>query len=84
MGEDQFSINHPVVSYAFAIMEYVKTTDPDLYKRAQEYAEDLTGVHMEDFSLEEVDEDEETDPEENDITEQIFGDPQDEEFGEDE
>lgn len=71
MSEDQFSIKHPIVSYAFAIMEYVKTTDPSLFKRAEEYATDLTGVHLEDFVLEEVEEGEEDEPLENDITDEI-------------
>lgn len=78
MSDDQFSIKHPIVSYAFAIMEYVKNTDPTLFKRAAEYAEDLTGVHLDDFVLEEVEEDEESDPHENDITEDIVEEPIDE------
>jgi len=77
MSEDQFSIKHPIVSYAFAIMEYVKSTDPALFKRAEEYATDLTGVQLEDFVLQEVDEEDEIP--DNDITEDII-----EEIGEDE
>lgn len=49
------SFRHPVIAYAFAIVEYLKTTNPELYKRAVEYAEDLTGVELEGFELEEVD-----------------------------
>lgn len=82
MSDDQFSIKHPIVSYAFAIMEYVKNTDPGLFKRAEEYAQDLTGVHLEDFTLEEVEDDEESDPCENDITEDIVEEPLDEEYEE--
>lgn len=82
MSEDQFSIKHPIVSYAFAIMEYVKTTDPSLFKRAAEYAEDLTGVHLEDFVLEEVEDDEESDDRDNDITDEIVEEPSDEDFEE--
>jgi hypothetical protein len=67
--EDEYSIKHPIVSYAFAIMEYVQSTDPELFKRAVEYAEDLTGVNISDFKLEEIEEDEEE--RENDITEEI-------------
>jgi hypothetical protein len=67
--EDEYSIKHPIVSYAFAIMEYVQSTDPELFKRAVEYAEDLTGVNISDFKLEEIiDEDDDL---ENDITEEI-------------
>ena len=59
------SFNHPVIAYAFAILEYVKNTNPELYKRAVEYAEDLTGVELEGFELEEIerDLDEETEDE---------------------
>jgi hypothetical protein len=52
--EDGHSFKHPVVAYAFAIVEYLKNTNPELYKRAVEYAEDLTGVELEGFELEEV------------------------------
>ena len=52
---DGESFRHPVIAYAFAIVEYLKTTNPELYKRAVEYAEDLTGVELEGFELEEVD-----------------------------
>lgn len=48
------SFNHPVIAYAFAILEYVKNTNPELYKRAVEYAQDLTGVELEGFELEEI------------------------------
>lgn len=57
-NEDHYSIKHPVVSYAFAILEYVKNTDSELFKRAQQYAEDLTGVELQDFTLEESDSEE--------------------------
>lgn len=64
------SFRHPVIAYAFAIVEYLKTTNPELYKRAVEYAEDLTGVELEGFELEEVQKDEEEDlDEENDQNE---------------
>jgi hypothetical protein len=55
---DGESFRHPVIAYAFAILEYVKNTNPELYKRAVEYAEDLTGVELEGFELEEVEKDE--------------------------
>lgn len=81
MSDDQFSIKHPIVSYAFAIMEYVKTTNPELFKRAEEYASDLTGVHLDDFVLEEVEEGDE-EPLENDITDEIMEDSVDERYDE--
>ena len=68
MSDEEFSIKHPIVSYCFAIMEYVKKMNPELYARAEEYAEDLSGVRLGDFELSEVDEDTEYPP---DITDQI-------------
>lgn len=66
-GGDEF--RHPVVAYAFAIVEYLKTTNPEIYKRAVEYAEDLTGIELEGFELEEIQKDEDDLDEENDQNE---------------
>jgi hypothetical protein len=52
-NEESFHIEHPVVSYCFAVMEYIRDINPELFKKAVEYAEDLTGVVINDFSLEE-------------------------------
>lgn len=54
--EESFHIEHPIVSYCFAVMEYLRSVDPELYKKAVNYAEDLTGVIINDFSLEEKEE----------------------------
>lgn len=51
--EESFHIEHPIVSYCFAVMEYLRSVDPELFKKAVSYAEDLTGVIINDFSLEE-------------------------------
>ena len=51
--EESFHIEHPIVSYCFAVMEYLRSVDPELFKKAISYAEDLTGVVINDFSLEE-------------------------------
>jgi hypothetical protein len=51
-GQD-FHIEHPIVSYCFAVMEYIRDINPELFKKAVEYAEDLTGVVIQDFTLEE-------------------------------
>lgn len=51
--EESFHIEHPIVSYCFAVMEYLRSVDPELFKKAVSYAEDLTGVVINDFSLEE-------------------------------
>jgi len=51
--EESFHIEHPIVSYCFAVMEYLRSVDPELFKKAISYAEDLTGVIINDFSLEE-------------------------------
>jgi len=52
-GHD-FHIEHPIVSYCFAVMEYIRDINPELFKKAVEYAEDLTGVVIQDFTLEET------------------------------
>jgi len=51
--EESFHIEHPIVSYCFAFMEYVRSVNPELFSKGVEYAEDLTGVVINDFSLEE-------------------------------
>jgi hypothetical protein len=55
--EESFHIEHPIVSYCFAVMEYLRSVNPELFEKAVEYAEDLTGVVINDFSLEEKNED---------------------------
>ena len=52
-NEESFHIEHPIVSYCFAVMEYIRSVNPELFNKAVEYAEDLTGVVINDFSLEE-------------------------------
>jgi hypothetical protein len=52
-NEESFHIEHPIVSYCFAVMEYLRSVNPELFNKAVEYAEDLTGVIINDFSLEE-------------------------------
>jgi hypothetical protein len=66
--EHDYHIDHPIVSYCFAIMEYIRDINPELYKKAVQYAEDLTGVVITDFSLEAKEPDEKYD---NDISEEI-------------
>ena len=51
--EESFHIEHPIVSYCFAVMEYLRDINPELFQKAVQYAEDLTGVVISDFSLEE-------------------------------
>ena len=88
-GQD-FHIEHPIVSYCFAVMEYIRDINPELFKKAVEYAEDLTGVVIQDFTLEETKEDAE-EKGSVDITEEIknkdtgiFGSSYDGYFGDDE
>jgi len=66
---ESFHIEHPIVSYCFAVMEYLRDVNPELFKKAVSYAEDLTGVVIADFSLEEKTEAETSDS--FDITEEI-------------
>ena len=68
------SFRHPVIAYAFAIVEYLKTTNPEIYKRAVEYAEDLTGVELEGFELEEVNPEDIAENNENEITDEDMTD----------
>jgi hypothetical protein len=44
-------LNHPVVSYVFHMVEYIKNVDPVLFKRASEYAQDITGVEIDPSSF---------------------------------
>lgn len=85
--EESFHIEHPIVSYCFAVMEYLRSVDPEMFKKAVSYAEDLTGVIINDFSLEEKPQAETSDS--FDISEDVFDDgpygkdynPNDEEEG---
>jgi len=52
-----FDGDNPIFAYCFAIMEYLKGIDADLYEKACEYAEDLTGIRITDFDLYEIDND---------------------------
>lgn len=55
--EIDFNGDNPIFAYCFAIMEYLKGIDADLYEKACEYAEDLTGIRITDFDLYEIDND---------------------------
>ena len=52
-----FDGDNPIFAYCFAIMEYLKGIDADLYEKACEYAEDLTGIRITYFDLYEIDND---------------------------
>ena len=66
-----------LLNYCFSALQYIGEIDNKLLKRAQEYAEDSTGVHVDSFELlddDEIDED-------DDLS---FKDEEDEEDEEDE
>lgn len=73
--DDEFSIKHPVVSYCFAVMEYVKKMNPELYAKAEDYAEDLSGIRLGDFEISEVDQNTEYPPDITDELEEDMGSP---------
>lgn len=47
-----------LLNYCFSALDYIGEIDKKLLKRAQEYAEDLTGVHIDSFELQDNDDDE--------------------------
>ena len=47
-----------ILNYCFHVMDYVRNMDPRLFKLAQDFAKDSTGVQIDEFNLEEVDDDE--------------------------
>lgn len=58
MQDDEPTNKDQILNYCFSALEYVRTVNPELLKRAQEFAEDQTGVQIESFHLEDCEEDE--------------------------
>ena len=58
MQDDEPTDKDQILNYCFSALEYVRTINPELLKRAQEFAEDQTGVQIESFKLEDCSEDE--------------------------
>lgn len=56
------------LNYCFTALDYIRSSDAGLFKRATEYAEDQTGVEIEDFEIRDVEDGEEIDEgDENDV-----------------
>lgn len=41
---DREELSHPLVEHFLHMLEFVKTVDPALFKRAAEFAQDQTGI----------------------------------------
>lgn len=82
-GEDSkeyyFSSKNPLTKYCFIFMEYIRSINPELYKKATEYSSDHVGITITDFDIEDLDDDDVNDIE--DELDEIF--PEDDEDGKD-
>ena len=74
-NEDKIEQQQHILNYCFSALEYIRNCDPEMFKRAKEYAEDQTGVEIDSFEL--VDKADEVDEEVDDHY--GFGDDEDEE-----
>ena len=52
--EWKFDGDNPVIAFCFAVLEYIKEVDKEMYKKASEYAEDITGCRITEFTMEDV------------------------------
>ncbi len=64
---EEFDINtdNPLFVFCFMFMEYIKEIQPDLYAKANKYAQDHTDLDIADFEI--IMEDEDESEEEEDI-----------------
>ena len=63
-NEDKIEQQQHILNYCFSALEYIRTCDAAMFKRAKEYAEDQTGVEIDSFEL--VDKADEVDEEVDD------------------
>ena len=63
-NEDKIEQQQHILNYCFSALEYIRNCDPEMFKRAKEYAEDQTGVEIDSFEL--VDKADEVDEEGDD------------------
>ena len=63
-NEDKIEQQQHILNYCFSALEYIRNCDPEMFKRAKEYAEDQTGVEIDSFEL--VDKADEVDEEVDD------------------
>ena len=65
--EDKIKQQQEIISYCLMALDYVRNCDPNLFKKAKEYAEDQTGVEINDFQMRDtIDDDIEDDDIEDD------------------
>lgn len=64
-NEDKIEQQQHILNYCFSALEYIRNCDPEMFKRAKEYAEDQTGVEIDSFEL--VDKADEVDEEVDDL-----------------
>ena len=76
MKEIDFESEDAALIFCFLLIEYVKGTDPELFKKAHAYAKDNTGIDITNF---EIDLDDTDDDEDDDNDEEDFEDDDEEE-----
>jgi len=64
MKELDFESEDIALIFCFLLIEYVKGTDPELFKKAHAYAKDNTGIDITNFEIDLDDIDDEDDDEE--------------------
>jgi hypothetical protein len=77
MESDKEKIAHQqqILNYCFTALDYIRSCDAVLFKRAKEYAEDQTDIEIEDFEIRDVEDEEELDEgDENDVFKFGIGD----------
>ena len=77
MKEIDFESEDAALIFCFLLIEYVKGTDPELFKKAHAYAKDNTGIDITNFEID-LDEDDD-DEEDDDDDEEDFKDEDEEE-----
>lgn len=77
MKEIDFESEDAALIFCFLLIEYVKGTDPELFKKAHAYAKDNTGIDITNFEID-LDEDDDDD-EDDDEDEEDFKDEDEEE-----
>ena len=51
-NEDKIEQQQHILNYCFSALEYIRNCDPEMFKRAKEYAEDQTGVEIDPLLIE--------------------------------
>ena len=64
-NDEKLEQQQHILNYCFSALEYVRTCDAAMFKRAKEYAEDQTGIEIDSFEL--VDKTDEVDEEGDDL-----------------